>query len=300
MPETEKVYIRISPVRDFQTRVVDEDNLANEQTINNISLFFTEPSTTAVTDKYIHTGFTISGDYQLITLPVQPADLLVKDIYVVANFNDQTTLEAITSIDQLKELHTPEVNKTNNLEPLNGFCMYGTLSAFDFTDTSIQPATIPLVRTCAKLRISLTFPQDPMLSITNSYLIQNAASYTYVVPNATHVLVQSDYFNFAAPLPLTDNGSQVYMSNTYVYEASQAPVITLYVHINNSTTQTEFTANLPIPVRNHLYDIAMEVYEDSSITGTRGGTSGSGLVYTYTIKTYDEKGFLISEIRETW
>ncbi|MCD7915029.1 MAG: hypothetical protein LUG96_07040 [Tannerellaceae bacterium] len=226
----------------------------------------------------------------MITLPVDPADLLVKDIYVVANYDNQATLNALTTLDQLNALHTPEVDKTNNLDPLNGFCMSGSLVGFDFTDDAIQPATIPLERTCVKLRISLTFPLDPLLSTTNSYLIQRAATYTYVMENVTNVLPQEDYFNFAAPLPLTYDGVQAYTDITYVYEASQAPVITLY------TTVQDFTAYLPIPRRNYLYDIAMEVYEDSSLSTTRSLFSRlRTYACHYTVTTYDEQGRMVEK-----
>ncbi|MCC8095715.1 MAG: hypothetical protein LIP05_10350 [Tannerellaceae bacterium] len=39
VPEKNNVSIQISPIRHFQTKVVDDDNPASEQLIHNISLF---------------------------------------------------------------------------------------------------------------------------------------------------------------------------------------------------------------------------------------------------------------------
>ncbi|MCC8174287.1 MAG: hypothetical protein LIO65_07950 [Odoribacter sp.] len=278
----------------FNTRIVDEDNLVSEQIINNLSLFFTEPSSATITHKFIYTGFSISGAYQIVTLPLEADSLLTKDIYVVANYNNESTLEAMNTVADLRTLLTPEVDKTNNLNPANGFCMFGTLANFDFNNTTNTVATVPLTRTCAKLRISLRFPEATVSSTNNSFLIQHAAAYTYVIDNPSLVLPQSDYFNFAAALPLTDNGQENYTAITYVYDANEAPIITLYAYINNSTTVEEFTATLPIPQRNYLYDITVQVFEEEDAS-TRNSLSAKKSNYKHqiTITTYNEKGEIV-------
>lgn len=290
---TVAIYLRATD--GFHTRVVDADNLASEQTINNISLFFAEPSTTTFTHTFIHTGFTISGDYQLITLPLEPTELLTKDIYVIANYDDTGTLETLTSTTQLLDMHTPEVDKTNNLDPSKGFCMYGFLLDADFTDTSQSPLTVGLTRACAKYRINLTFPDDPNLSTVNSFLIQQAAKYTYIIDNNTHVLPLTDYFNFAAPLPLTNNGADVYTNMVYLYDATAAPAITIYVYLGGSAITQEFTGDLPIPQRNYLYDINIEGYEESSTTLSLPVDTGSSYTIQSRIKVYNEQGELTAE-----
>ncbi len=295
LQENKGISIRVSTNKSFQTRVINEDNLADEQIINNISLFFTDPASTTILYKYVNTGFTVSGDYQLITLPIEPADLLMKDIYVVANYDDLSLLDALTTLDGLKGLITPEVDKTNNLSPQNGFCMYGSLAGFDFTANTDIPATIPLIRTCAKIRINLSFPENDAMSTVNSFLIQHAAKYTHVISNAVMVLPVSDYFNFAAAIGLTDNGGGVYTNTVYVYEASSAPVITLYTHINNSVEQQEFTTTLPVPVRNYLYDLQIEVMDESD-AATRATTYRSYKVIKSRLDIYNESGQLIEQV----
>ncbi|MCD7936133.1 MAG: hypothetical protein LUG98_04670 [Tannerellaceae bacterium] len=287
--------IRLGLPQPFRTRIVDEDNLASEQTIHTISVFLTDPSSDTFTHTYINTGFSTSGDYKLVSLPEEPADLGTKNIYVVTNYDDAATLEALSTLTDLKNLHTPEVNKSNNLDPLKGFCMYGSTLNFDFT--SGTNALVEVERTCAKMRINLTFPENPTLSTNNSFLIQHAAGYTYIIENPTAVLPLSDYFNFAADLPLTDNGEQTYTNIVYVYQAPQPPVITLYTYINNSAEPQSYTADLPIPDRNYLYDIDIRVYED---TGSNTRTTSSlqpEYKYEYIVKTYNSQGELVEDYK---
>ncbi|MCD8260735.1 MAG: hypothetical protein LUD15_03975, partial [Bacteroides sp.] len=209
------------------------------------------------------------------------------------NYDDEKELTDITTLDEMKELWAPEINKSNNLDPLNGFCMYGSLPDVDFTDVTNYPVTVGLVRTCAKLRVNLTFPGNSLLSINNSFLIQRAATYTHVVPNSIVTLPMDNYFNFAAALPLTDNGAGVYTGNTYVYEANQAPVITIYTHLGGSTEEQAFTATLPVPQRNYLYDLIIEVYEEG--TALRSVEKGPGYAFYSTIRVYNEAGELVEE-----
>ncbi|MCD8043957.1 MAG: hypothetical protein LUH10_12925 [Tannerellaceae bacterium] len=292
-PESEGAVIKLAVPKAFLTKVVDGDNLAVEQTVNNISLFFAEPSATTITFKYVNTGFTTSGDYQIISLPVEPQDLQTKNIYVVANYDDEEALNALATIDDLKTMITPEVDKTNNLDPENGFCMYGSTLNFDFTAGS--DAIVDLVRTCAKIRVNLTFPENPGLSTSNSFLIQNAARYTYIIKNSTAMLPLTDYFNFAAPINLVDNGADAYVNNAYIYEATALPVITIYTHINNSTEQQEFTANLPLPQRNYLYDLQIEIYEEETASRSTESIIKPSYRAVSTLRVYDEKGEPVQE-----
>ncbi|MCD8079296.1 MAG: hypothetical protein LUF04_02450 [Bacteroides sp.] len=224
-------------------------------------------------------------------MPLEASDLQTKDIYVIANYDNEAALDAVGSVDSMKVLFTPEVDKTNNLDPANGFCMYGYAGSVDFTDSANLPAYVELTRTCAKFRINLSFPDGAELSTDNSFLMLNAARYTHVMENLTEVLPVSDYFNFAATLPLTDNGNEIYTSIAYVYESSQAPSITIYTHLNNSTEEQEFTAKLPVPMRNYLYDLEIYVYQEEE-SATRSIKANSSPVYTCCSKItiYNERG----------
>ena len=250
------------------SRVVDTDNLAEEQIIHNISLFLTEPGSDAITHRYVHVGFSSAGDYTQISLPLTPDELQTRDIYAVANHDNDITLEALSSIQELETMQTPYVDKNNNLDPMRGFCMYGMLSGFDFNNTDAATAQVELERTCAKYRINLTFPQDPSLSTVNSFVIGKAANYTFIGENTGQSIPDDAYFNFADPTPLNADGQGVYTNLAYVYEATEQPVMYIYTRMGGK--EQIFTANLPVPERNYLYGIDVEVF---AYTSTR--TSGS-------------------------
>lgn len=288
--EPEGITLKFMFVNNVKTRVTDNDNTAIEQTVKNLSIFFTEPGSTTITNKFIYAGFSTVDDYRLVTLPLDPATVKTKDIYVIANYDDTNSLNAVSTIENLKTLTTPKVNKTNNLLPDNGFCMYGNTSAFNFNDGTNSAAIVNMVRTCAKIRVNLTFPGDPELGTNNSFLIENAATYTYVIKNQQSGLTTKDYFTYAAPIKLADNGAKVYINAAYVYEAISAPKLYIYTTIKDK--QQEYSAYLPIPERNYLYDINIEVYEGIAGARTTSVSSNSNSNYTFrnSIKVYDENG----------
>lgn len=292
--QEKSVQIKLMQQTGFTTKLIDEDNLESEQFVKNISVFFTEPSSNVVTDKFIYSGFTTVDDYKLITLPLDAATLQTKDIYIVANYDTINKLNAVATIQDIQALTTTWSDKNNLLLPENGFCMYGSTLGFNFNDGSNTPAVVNLVRTCAKIRINLTFPENPTLSTDNSFLIANAANYTYLVQNNEVILPLTDYFTYAAPLPLTNDGTGKYTGITYIYEASQAPKLYIYSHINNSTAAQEYSADLPNPWRNHLYNIDVMIYEkNATTTGRTLKNATSQYSYKTTITVYNSKGEIV-------
>ncbi|MCD7962929.1 MAG: hypothetical protein LUF90_05120 [Rikenellaceae bacterium] len=212
-----------------------------------------------------------------------------KDIHVVTNYGN-VDLASITTISQLKETKTPAVNKTNNLNTATGFCMYGMTSAYDFVNSEDSYVNVTVERTCAKMRFTMSFPDDPDLSTDNSFLITNAASYTYIIETIGGIALPSEsYFNFAAPLELVSNVNGEYIGTTYVYEASSKPTVYFYTHFSGSTEEQTFITTLPLPVRNYFYDIIVQIYEDNDTRTMRRN---------YRIKTeitvYDGNGKIIS------
>lgn len=254
----------------FETRVIDQDNLESEQTQINMAILFTEPGSDVITHKYINAGFTDAVDYKLVTLPVSAAELGSRDIYVVTNYGG-ISFDDVTTLDDLDAMTTPVVSATSNLDPQNGLCMFGKTFGFDFDDGTNSPAIVYAVRTCAKYRVTLTFPQNSTLSTDNSFLITGAASYTYIVdteisgsiPPVSGTIPSNAYFDFVTPVALQDNSAGAYVNYTYVYEATQAPQINIYAHLNNSITTQVFSARLPVPTRNYLYDLNVQIYENS-------------------------------------
>lgn len=288
--EPHGITLKLSSLNSFTLRATDADNTEAEQTVKNISIFFTEPGSNTITNKFIYSGFSTVDDYRLVSLPLEPEAVQTKDIYVIANYDNTTDLNSISTVNDLVTLTTPKVNKTNNLLPDNGFCMFGNTNTFNFNDGTNSAAIVNMVRTCAKIRVNLTFPGNLIKGTNNSFLIANAATYTYVIKNQQSPLPPSDYFTYAAPIALIDNGAELYTNTAYVYEATVAPQLYIYTNINNE--QHEYIANLPIPVRNHLYDINVEIY--GGIVGARSKDlntdTNSDYTFKYTVKIYDENG----------
>lgn len=292
-PSEKQVVLKLFPEGNITSRVTDADNTVEEQTINNLSVFFTNPSSDAVTHQFVYSGFSDAGDYKLVSLPLDPATLGTKDIYVVANCDNETALNAVQTIDDLKQLITSKVDKNKLLLPLNGIAMYGSTAAFDFNLASRKEAVVTVVRACAKYRLHLTFPENPQLSTTNSFLIANAATYTYIIRNEKAVLTDNDYFTYASAIPLVDNGAQAYTYSAYVYESARSPRLYFYTHADNSTEKREYSVDLPIPFRNYLYDILLEVYESTPDSRTRG-VHADASICRMKLNAYDASGKLVS------
>lgn len=264
-------------------RAIDEDNLPSEQTIRNISVFFTDPDSELITEKYVYAGFSSVDDYKVITLPSNLSGLGTKDIYVVTNYDDPG-LSSVSNLTDLKNRTTPKVDKNNNLDPEKGICMFGRTSGFDFANAT-GSAIVMVVRTCAKYRINLSFPYDgPQLSTDNTFVMTHAANYTYLGEKSGNSIPSDAYFNFLNKTPLISNGGEVYSNVAYVYEATQAPVLYIYTRIHNIGTQS-FQLSLPVPKRNYLYDIDVLIY------GSTGKTSAdSPYNIKTTVRVYDEQG----------
>lgn len=279
-PEVDKTaYIKMQPNFFKSTTMVDEDNLESEQVINTIALFLTEPSSQEIAYKYINIGSINMDGYKLIALPLQLSELQKKDIYLITNYKD-IDLSAINTMDDLKELNTPTVDKNHDLDPNEGFCMYGELLNYDFTDTN-SSAIVSMERTCAKYRVTLTFPDNPVLSTDNTFVIANEASYTHIVNGLRTGIPDSDYFSIANPVILEPDGTGKYTNTVYMYEAEKAPKISIYTRINNSSQKQEFSTELPVPYRNFIYDIDIQIYESKDSHTTRLG----GIEPQYRMKT---------------
>lgn len=255
-------YIRLQQGNFKSKTMVDEDNLKSEQTINTIALFLTEPSSNEIAYKYVNIGSMDMDEYRLIALPLQLSELQKKDVYMITNYGN-ADLAAVNTLDDIMDLTTPAVDKNHELDPDEGFCMYGELMDYDFTDMN-SSAIVNVERTCAKYRITLTFPENPALSTDNTFVIANEASYTHIVEGLRGGLSSSDYFNIADPITFEPDGTGKYMNIVYMYEAEKAPQIYLYTRINNSSEKQEFSTELPIPYRNYIYDIDIRIYENNS------------------------------------
>lgn len=262
-------YIRIQQNHFKGTVMTDEDNLESEQVINTIALFLAEPFSKEIAYKYINAGSMNMDGYRLIALPLQLADLQKKDVYLITNYGN-ADLSAVSTIDDIKGLTTPAVDKNHDLDPDEGFCMYGELLNYDFTHTDAS-AVVDVERTCAKYRITLTFPENPVLSTDNTFVIADEASYTHVADGLRTGIPDADYFNMGEPVVLEPDMNGKYVNTVYMYEAEKAPSIYIYTRINNSILKQEFSAELPVPYRNYIYDIDIQIYASKDSPTTRQG-----------------------------
>lgn len=248
------------------TRAVDDDNLTSEQIINNLSIFLTEPSSTVIVDKYIHYNFTtIDATCKLVNLPLDPATVGEKDIYVIANHDDVRALNSYTTVANLQNLMTPSINTNSMLMPENGFCMYGVTSGYDFSTQGNTRAKVSLIRTCAKYRIKLTFSDASYSSTENSFNIRNIAMYTPVGPGATITTPSDAYYDYPNNIPLPETSAGVYSNIIYIYESAQVPTMAIEAVLNGETET--FLVRLPLPQRNYLYDIEVEI--NPAVASTR-------------------------------
>ena len=267
-PEVDKTaYIKMQQNLFKSANMVDEDNLESEQVINTIALFLTEPSSQEIAYKYTNIGSINMDGYRLIALPLQVSELQKKDVYLITNYKN-INLSAVNTMDDIKNLNTPTVDKNHDLDPNEGFCMYGELLNYDFTDTN-SSAIVSMERTCAKYRVTLTFPDNPVLSTDNTFVIANEASYTHIVNGLRTGIPDSDYFNIASPISLEADGTGKYINTVYMYEAEKAPKIYIYTRINNSSQKQEFSTELPAPYRNYIYYIDIQIYESKDSHTTR-------------------------------
>ena len=116
MPEPDvdtTAYIKIQQNLFKGATMIDEDNLENEQVINTIALFLTEPSSQEITYKYINIGSVNVDGYRLIALPLQLSELQKKDVYLITNYKD-INLSVVNTMDDINELTTPAVDKNHD------------------------------------------------------------------------------------------------------------------------------------------------------------------------------------------
>lgn len=244
--------------------IVDGDNLKSEQQINSVAIFLAEPSSDIITHKFLDVQFTDMGNYQVATLQVDLSELKRKDIYLITNYGD-VDMSAVNTLNDIGNLITPVINEEKELNPDNGFCMFGKLYDFDFTNESEGSPIVTVVRVCAKYRITVTFPGNPTLSTDNTFTVTNTAGYAYISDQSGKEIPSSGYFDFKESVTLKPDGSGSYTGIIYMYEAGIAPKIHLYTHMNGSLDSQEFSAELPKPFRNYLYDIDIRVFESRNM-----------------------------------
>ncbi|GHS99738.1 hypothetical protein FACS189421_10740 [Bacteroidia bacterium] len=295
IPEKQSgVSMLLTPLRSANA-LNDPDNLVDEYAIVNLHVFLANPGTATITNKFINQAFTSANDTtilnsQWVTLPLDPSTLTNKDIYVIANCDDVASLNAVQTVSDIQALKTPQATAAAGLTTARGLPMYGQfLNANLITSTTANPLTVMLTRTCAKMRVTLTFTGASYIGSNNTFAIENAAAYTYYVKNDTFKIATSNLVNYPQ-MTFTQNTAQQFQAITYVYESLQLPRLHLYTTLNGTPTEFIASANFPLPVRNYLYDIQIQILPQLAAAGApvaRSNNANTAWTAIVTVGTED-------------
>lgn len=242
-----------------------EDNLPEEYAILNLSFFLTNPGSETVTDKFIHYPFT-SADASIynrkqIRLPLAGTLPVNKDIHVIANCNDVNALRNIATVADLRSLQTPKLLPNRTIGTSEGLPMYGYQGNASLNTDSDLPVSIELIRLCAKIRVTLAFTSSGWIGTDNRFSMQNVASYASFMPQ---VFPGDEPAVTSYPrIPLQKDNLLEFRGTTYIYESSQLPYLQIFTVLGGKEKVYTARDNFPLPVRNHLYDIRVEVYPPS-------------------------------------
>lgn len=280
------VTLSFTPVHNMAA-LDDPDDLPDEYEIKDLSIFVASAGTNLITEKFIHHEFSsVDNTYnKLVNLPLEQAGTM-KDIYVVANCPDITALNAIQSVDDLKLLKTPVVENSSGLTTIQGLPMYGQIVNANLSGTTSEnPANIMLNRTCAKIRISLLFPDNSWLGIANSFMIENLAPYTFYISNNSFRFDPSELIAYPQ-INFEQVNAQEYHGVIYIYESQQLPLLHIYTTINDSEKEYIIGSSFPLPLRNYYYDIQIQALPSANPLVLRTVTSNQAENFKINVRSY--------------
>ncbi|MBD8349944.1 fimbrial protein [Dysgonomonas sp. HGC4] len=266
----------------------DPDDLPAEYAVKDLSVFLATPGSNTVLNSFIHTGFSPSGDNcTLVNLPLDPATAAFRDIYVVANCSDVTSLNAVTTVSDIKALATPQGPLTTAIILNSGLPMYGQAANVNLGGTSAaSPANITLTRACAKLRVTM----ENVTDTSNAFIVENAAPSTLYAPGTPLRFGTLDLITYPQ-ITLDSISPGMYQSIIYIYESLQSPCLRILTSIKGISREYVANSNFPLPVRGYLYDIRIQILP-AGLSGamelhTRN-IDGSHRILTYKITDYGE------------
>jgi hypothetical protein len=268
------VTIQVTPSR----AATDEaDNLPEEYAVLNLSLFLTDAGSEDVTDRFVHQPSTSVRSVDMlncrrVSLPLDAAVLSRKDIYVVANYDDKATLESIRTLDDLRALTTPKLQGTRYMITTErGLPMYGEALDVDMSRLEEAPLNMMLQRLCAKIEVLVDFTDPTWVGTNNRFAIDNAASYTYFVPNSSFSIAAADLVSYPGIMMEQLSDTQ-FRHISYVYESMTLPYMQLYTVVGGKLREYVAKDNFPLPVRNRLYHVLIEMLPPLTAGTTRSAT----------------------------
>jgi hypothetical protein len=237
-------------------------NLPEEYAILNISIFVADAGGETFTDKFVYQSFTAdpsSGDpsCQKVTFPSNFKPTGNKDIYVIANHDNVATLKAINTVSDLRSLRTPRLSQGHLIPFERGLPMYGESLGVEFSEA--EPMHIKLIRTCSKIDFTLSFPDPTWRGTNNRASILEAQSYTYYVPN-TDAIPATDLVQYPEVTLRPQSDPSLFQAIIYIYESRYyLSYISLKTVVNGKNKEYVINSNVPLPVRNHMYSVVMEI-----------------------------------------
>jgi hypothetical protein len=240
----------------------DADNLPEEYAILNMSLFLTDASKEQITDKFVYANYSRLNEAtmlncQLVRLPLDPAKLSRKDIYIIANCDNVDALNAVESLADLEQLYTPRLDHPHILTTARGLPMYGESLNTDLSASAENPVAIHLDRACSKLRLKLVFPNEDWTGLRPAFIVENAAAFTSYIPGQEADGPEDLYTT--APILFDAVNAQEYTAITYIYASTIAPRIRLQALFFGDQKEYDAESNFPVPQRNYLYDIELQI-----------------------------------------
>lgn len=263
------------------------DNLPEEYAVLNLSLFLTDAGSEEVTDRFVHQASTAFRSVDMlncrrISLPLEAAALPRKDIYVVANYDDKSTLESIRTLSDLRALTTPKLQGTRYMITTErGLPMYGEALNVDLNTGEETPVNIMLQRLCAKIEVVIDFTDPAWVGTNNRFAIDNAASYTYFVPNGTFSIAPDDLVSYPG-IMMEQLSDTRFRHISYVYESMTLPYMHLYTVVGGQLREYIAKDNFPLPVRNRLYNVLIEMLPPLTAGTTRSILAADGVNSTST------------------
>jgi hypothetical protein len=242
-----------------------EANLPEEYAILNLSIFMADAGSETFSERFVYQSFTAvpgSGIHgcQQVRLPIDPATVGHKDIYVIANYDNIANLHAISTLSDLKALRTPRVAIGNMISIQRGLPMYGESLNVDLSGSATQPVPVDLIRTCAKFEFILSFPDPEWIGTNNRFTILEAQSYTYFVPNPD-VVPREDLIQYPQIIltPQADDPS-LFKGVVYIYESEyHLSFISVQTVVDGKSKEYVIDKSVPLPARNQMYSILVEI-----------------------------------------
>jgi hypothetical protein len=256
-------------------------DLPEEYAILNLSIFVADAGGETITDKFIYQSFVAdsssgNASCQKVRFPSSFQPTGNKDVYVIANHNNAATLNAINTVTDLRELRTPRLSQGHLIPFERGLPMYG--ESLDVAFSESEPMHVNLTRTCAKIDFTLSFPDPTWIGTNNRASILQAQSYTYYVPNED-AIPTTDLVQYPEITLRPQPDPSLFQAIIYIYESKHyLSYISLKTVVNGKNKEYVINSNVPLPVRNHMYSVTMEILHP--ISGPDAGTATQSVTHS--------------------